>query len=166
MLAKRKQIKGLNENEGSMKLIKINPPFYFYFFFLIIVILHLLTPVVKFVYYPFTLLGIIPILIGIILNLAADSSFKKNDTTVKPLLEAKVLITTGIFKITRNPMYLGFVLILLGIAILLGTILPFIVIIIFAVFLDIIFIKYEEKKLENIFESKWHEYKNSVRRWI
>ncbi len=149
-----------------MILIKINPPFYFYLFLLIILIVHFLTLVINFIYFPFTLLGIIPILIGIILNLAADSSLKKNNMTVKPLLESEVLITTGVFKITRNPMYLGFVLILLGIAVLLGSILPFIVLILFAVFLDIVFINYEEKKLENIFEGKWLEYKNSVRRWI
>ena len=149
-----------------MKLIKIHPLFYFYLFLLIILIVHFLTLVINFIYFPFTLLGIIPILIGIILNLAADSSLKKNNMTVKPLLESEVLITTGVFKITRNPMYLGFVLILLGIAVLLGSILPFIVLILFAVFLDIVFINYEEKKLENIFEGKWLEYKNSVRRWI
>ena len=142
-----------------MKLIQIEPPNYLYAAIIIMLLLHFLFFWDKFIYYPFTLLGIFPLAIGIALNLTADSLFKKQNTTVKPLLEPEVLITIGVFKITRNPMYLGFALILIGIAILLGSILPFLIAIIFTVFIYIVFIRFEEKKLEELFGSKWLEYK-------
>jgi protein-S-isoprenylcysteine O-methyltransferase Ste14 len=149
-----------------MKLININPPIYVYTALLIMLLLHLFIPSVKFIHYPYTLTGILPITIGIVLNLTADSILKKYNTTVKPTLDTEALITTGVFRITRNPMYLGFILILLGIAILLGSIWPFVITICFAVVMYSVFILFEEKKLENEFGSKWSEYKNTVRRWI
>ena len=149
-----------------MKLININPPVYVYTALLIMLLLHFLIPLVKFVYYPYTLSGILAIVIGIILNLTADSILKKYNSTVKPMLETDVLITTGVFRKTRNPMYLGFILILLGTAILLGSIFPFVITIFFAVLMHFVFVLFEEKKLEDEFGSKWLEYKDTVRRWI
>jgi protein-S-isoprenylcysteine O-methyltransferase Ste14 len=149
-----------------MRLININPPVYLYTAIILMFLLHFFVPLLDFIRYPYTLTGIIPLAIGSIINLMADSSFKKQDTTVKPVLETRILITTGIFKLTRNPMYSGFVLILLGIAILLGTILPFMIVIGFIIFLDIVFIQFEEKKLESKFSVGWLDYKKNVRRWI
>ncbi len=147
-------------------MINIDPPLYLYSVIPIMILVHYLIPLAKFIYYPFTLLGIIPLLFGIIINLAADSLFKKFNTTVKPLLEPKELITSGIFTLTRNPMYLGFTSILFGISIMLGSILPFIITIVFIGLLDVVFIRFEEKNLENIFGNNWLIYKNKVRRWI
>lgn len=149
-----------------MNLIQINPPFYLYAAVLFMMALHLWIPLIDFINYPFTLLGIIPLVYGVIINLLADSSLKKENTTVKPQLESRVLITTGIYKVTRNPMYLGFWFILIGVAILLGTLLPFAVVVLYPVFMDVLFIRYEEKKLEKKFGNIWFEYKNNVRRWI
>jgi protein-S-isoprenylcysteine O-methyltransferase Ste14 len=149
-----------------MSLIQINPPFYLYTAALIMVALHLWIPLIDFIRYPVTLLGIIPLVYGVILNLAADSSLKKEETTVKPLTESRVLITKGIYKVTRNPMYLGFWFILTGTAILLGTLLPFLIVLLYPLFMDMVFIRYEEQKLEKKFGSIWFEYKNNVRRWI
>jgi len=67
---------------------------------------------------------------------------------------------------TRNPMYLGFVCILVGIAILAGRLSPFIVPILFAFLMDRLFIRVEEKMLEEQFENEWNSYKNQTRRWI
>jgi protein-S-isoprenylcysteine O-methyltransferase Ste14 len=149
-----------------MNFIQINPPFYLYAAVLIMIILHLWIPLIQFISYPFTLIGLIPLVYGVVLNLLADASLKKEDTTVKPLLETRVLITTGIYKLTRNPMYLGFGMILLGAAILLGSLLPFIIVFLYPAFMDMIFIRFEEQKLEEKFQGIWTEYKNNVRRWI
>ena len=111
-------------------------------------------------------MGVIPLALGIGLNLVVDSSFKKHETTVKPLEEPTVLITTGTFRVSRHPMYLGFTFILLGIALLMGSFIPFVVIFIFAIFIDTVFIKYEEIKLEETFGNAWFKYKGKVRRWV
>jgi protein-S-isoprenylcysteine O-methyltransferase Ste14 len=142
------------------------PPTYFYLTVILMIAIHLLFPVFRFIHFPWTLLGVIPSIIGIVLNLVADSAFKKQNTTVKPFQESSVLITDGLFRYTRNPMYLGFVLILLGIAIFLGTVLPFLIIILFIIFIYRTFIQVEEQMLEENFGEEWNNYKKRVRRWI
>jgi protein-S-isoprenylcysteine O-methyltransferase Ste14 len=142
------------------------PPTYFYLTGILMIAIHFLIPITRFIHFPWTLLGVIPAIIGIALNLIADSAFKKQNTTVKPFQESSVLITDGLFRFTRNPMYLGFVLILLGIAIFLGTVLPFLIIILFIIFIYRTFIQVEEQMLEEKFGEEWNTYQKSVRRWI
>ncbi|NIN72992.1 MAG: hypothetical protein GTO46_13905 [Gemmatimonadetes bacterium] len=63
-------------------------------------------------------------------------------------------------------MYLGLVLVVLGIAVITGSLTPLLVVPIFALLLDRKFIAAEERMLEKRFGSAWLEYKKSVRRWI
>jgi protein-S-isoprenylcysteine O-methyltransferase Ste14 len=104
--------------------------------------------------------------VGLALNLVADRAFKKCKTTVKPFEESAALVTSGVFQISRNPMYLGFVLILTGITIFMGSLAPYAVIIIFILLLENVFIKVEEVMLEEKFSQTWLEYKQKVRRWL
>jgi protein-S-isoprenylcysteine O-methyltransferase Ste14 len=149
-----------------MKVINIIPPVYLFLAIAIMVFLHFLLPGSKVLALPWNLLGVIPLALGIAINLIADKSFKKHETTVKPLEDSTALITTGVFRLTRHPMYLGFVLILSGIAVLMGSFTPYVVVLVFAIFMDTVFIKYEEKKLEETFGDAWLEYKQEVRRWV
>ena len=68
-----------------VKITKILPPTYFYFFIILLIILHLLIPVKKVIFSPWSLLGIIPIGVGVLLNIWADRLFKKYKTTENPL---------------------------------------------------------------------------------
>ena len=117
----------------------------------VIVILHLLLPVAKIIPVPWNIIGIIPLACGIAINIVADKAFHQAGTTVKPFEESTALITSGVFRFSRHPMYLGFVLILIGVAILL---------------MDRVFIHIEEQMLEEKFGQEWLGYKRSVRRWI
>jgi len=92
--------------------------------------------------------------------------FKKNKTTVKPYRNPTELITSGPFRISRHPMYLGMMLILLGIAIVHGTLITFAFPIIFIILMELFFIPYEEKNLERISGRKYLSYKKRVRRWL
>jgi protein-S-isoprenylcysteine O-methyltransferase Ste14 len=112
------------------------------------------------------LLGIIPLAVGIVINVVADRAFRRAGTTVKPFQESSALIMTGVFRLSRNPMYLGFVLVVLGIAVITGSLTPLVVVPAFALLLDRNFIAAEERMLEERFGSVWLEYKKSVRRWI
>lgn len=149
-----------------MKAINIIPPTYFYLCLLAMVVLHFVLPVTRVLGWPWRLLGIIPIAVGAGLAIVADSAFKKVGTTVSPLGETTTLVTTGMFRISRHPMYLGFVLFLLGTAMLLGTLTPFVVAAAFAVFIEVVFVRFEEGKMEDQFGEAWREYKRKVRRWI
>ena len=145
---------------------KIYPPTYFNLSWFIMIMLHFFYPI--FVLYTglWKLIGVLPIIFGGYLNLAADKLMKVYSTTVKPGKESETLIENGVFKFSRNPMYLGMAMILIGIAIILGSLSPFIVVIIFVYLIKNFFIKVEESMLEKKFEKKWINYKNNTRRWI
>jgi protein-S-isoprenylcysteine O-methyltransferase Ste14 len=147
-------------------LSKIMPPTYLFITLCIMLALHFVLPITRIVYFPWILTGCIPLILGIILNLIADKEFKRHETTVKPNETSSALIDHGVFRLSRNPMYLGMMLILSGVAILLGSLTPFFMVVVFVVFIDIVFIRLEEKMMEEAFTSDWLQYQRKVRRWI
>ncbi len=144
----------------------ILPPTYFIVSLFLSAALHLFFPVIKFIYFPWDLLGLIFLAAGGLLNLFADMKFKKAKTTVKPFEYSTALVTKGVFNISRNPMYLGMGLTLIGESILLGSLTPFIVAVIFFVLMDILFIRREEEMLSEKFGETFKSYKRKVRRWV
>ena len=142
------------------------PPTFLFLSLLIMVGCHFICPVDEIIPFPWNLTGLLLLLAGIILNLIADNAFKKFNTTVKPFEESSFLVTNGAFKICRHPMYLGMVFILLGLAVLLGSLTVYIVIPAFAFIMDCLFIRIEEKMLEDKFGLFWKSYRKKVRRWI
>ena len=149
-----------------MKKSGILPPTYFYVFLLLAIGLHFLLPLKKFIVTPYNYIGILLIGIGIWFNIWADRLFKNKKTTVKPFEKSSFLIEEGPFIFTRNPMYLGMVIILLGVAVLLGSFSPFLMPVAFFVLISITFIPQEEKALEETFGQSFVEYKKRVRRWL
>ena len=149
-----------------MVLLRIVPLAYLVLCVGIAVLLHTLVPGVRVVAAPWNLLGLLPIALGVVMVVAAVVSLKRHGTTVKPLRKPKALVTTGVFRLSRNPIYLGFVLALLGTAALLGSLTPWLIVPGFAVFTDVLFVRYEERRLAEVFGGSWAEYKSRVRRWL
>ncbi|MGB5530922.1 MAG: isoprenylcysteine carboxylmethyltransferase family protein [Ignavibacteriaceae bacterium] len=145
---------------------KILPPTHFYIYLIISILLHYSLPLIQVFNYPFYLVGFLFFIIGTVLNIWADQLLKKQKTTVKPNEKPTVLIETGAFKISRNPMYLGMALILFGAGFILGSITSFIGSIIFVAAMEIAFIPQEEKNLREQFGEEFEKYKKKVRRWI
>ncbi len=145
---------------------KALPPTYFLGAIFLALLCHYMVPLHQFISFPWCLLGLGPLVIGVALNLLADQAFKQHDTTVKPFETSTELVTRGVFNISRNPMYLGMVLILFGIAFLLGSVTPFTVTLALAVLLDRMFIRSEEQMLEATFGEQFRQYRKEVRRWI
>ena len=104
--------------------------------------------------------------VGGILNLLADRQFKQRGTTVKPFEPSSALVTDGIFRYSRNPMYLGMYIFLAGLGIGLGSALPFLVIPVFAVWMNLKFVVPEEEMLARQFGDAYAEYAERVRRWL
>jgi len=148
------------------KTKKILPPTYFIILLLLSIGFHFVFPIEKIIFPPYTYFGWIFIIFGAVLNIWTDSLFKKNKTTVKPFEKPKELITTGPFKISRHPMYLGMVAILLGVAIFHGTIITFLFPVIFIFLSEVLFISHEEENLKETFGEDYVNYKNRVRRWL
>ena len=142
------------------------PPTYFFLSLVALAALHYWVPVVRLIPSPWNLLGAIPILSGIVLSLSADRLFKSHKTTVKPFQESSSMITTGVFCWTRNPMYLGMTLILLGIGWITGSATALVPWVVFGVLVDRLFIRAEEPMLAARFPEEWREYCSRVRRWV
>ena len=145
---------------------RLLPPAYFGIAIVAMVAVHFLAPIALVLSFPLTLIGLAPIAAGIALNLVADRAFKERSTTIKPFERSTSLVTTGVFAWSRNPMYLGMVLFLLGLALLLGTATPFAVIVLFILLLDVKFIRAEERMLAETFGDDWSAYRGQVRRWL
>jgi len=145
---------------------RILPPTYFYAAVLLMVGLHVAAPLHRLVPWPWSLAGVLPVLIGIALNLWAARLFKRAGTTEKPFEESAALVTDGPFRFTRNPMYVGMVLILIGEGVLLGSASPFAVVPVFAVLMQVLFIRHEEQAMAAAFGDAWRAYRTRVRPWI
>ena len=131
-----------------------------------ILVLHFIFPLIKFIPFPWNLVGLIPLIIGVLINILADGALHKAGTTVKPFQESNALVTDSVYGISRHPIYLGFVLLLIGVAILLSSLSPWIIIPIFIILMERLFIHIEERMLEEKFGANWITYKRKVRRWI
>jgi protein-S-isoprenylcysteine O-methyltransferase Ste14 len=149
-----------------MKQSKLLPPTYFFIFLLLTIGLHFIVPIMQLIYAPYRFIGILLLGIGIWLNIWADGLFKKENTTVKPFEKSSALILEGPFRFSRHPMYLGMVIALLGVAIILGSLITFLVPIAFFISMQIVFIYHEEKALEQTFGQKYLDYKKRVRSWL
>ncbi len=92
--------------------------------------------------------------------------FLRHDTTIKPYESSKALVTTGVFAISRNPIYTAALAGLVGIAVVLGTASPVLVLPVFYSVIRWRFVAAEEKMLEEAFGDDYRNYKSRVRRWL
>ncbi|MFH1679772.1 MAG: isoprenylcysteine carboxylmethyltransferase family protein [Candidatus Eisenbacteria bacterium] len=144
----------------------ILPPTYFVLAVVLVLALRLLLPGPRWIPFPLSLIGAVPILAGVVMNLVADRQLKIHETTVKPFLPSTALVTDGAFARSRNPMYAGMALILLGLALLLGRPAPLFVAPLFACWMDRLFIRKEEEDLARQFGPAFEAYRKRTRRWI
>jgi protein-S-isoprenylcysteine O-methyltransferase Ste14 len=97
---------------------------------------------------------------------SAITTMKRAKTTMNPNATPDHLVTSGPFSITRNPMYLGNTLLMIGVGLIAG-IVWFLVFAILAAFTtQKVSIESEEKKLTEKFGKRYHDYSRKVRRWI
>jgi len=100
--------------------------------------------------------------------LAGVLAFKKAKTTVNPMKpdESSELVNHGVYRISRNPMYVGFVFILISLATYLGHTFLSLFIFGFIAYMNVFQIKPEERALEEIFGQAYLDYLKQVRRWL
>ncbi|RLQ21299.1 DUF1295 domain-containing protein [Seongchinamella sediminis] len=110
--------------------------------------------------------GSLVLLLGLVLLVLAGGLFKRADTDLIPFREVRALVTTGVYRYSRNPMYLGMALVLLGCAVLLGVATAFAVPLVFMVIIQYRFILPEEQLLRDTFPEDFPAYCRRVRRWI
>lgn len=148
--------------------LKIPPPVYMLLTGALMWILDKVCPIYQLLFDPWNQVGYLFMLVGLSFDAGSLLHFFQAKTTVSPLKpdEARHLVTTGTYRFTRNPMYLGLLLLLIGFACLKGSIITFLLIPIFVILLTKQQIIPEETILEEKFGQQYLDYKKSVRRWL
>ncbi|MCA9232178.1 MAG: isoprenylcysteine carboxylmethyltransferase family protein [Planctomycetales bacterium] len=111
-------------------------------------------------------IGIATILVALGVNIYCALEFRRRQTTIIPFHQSTALIATGLYRYSRNPIYLSMVVLLGGLAITLGTAAPWIVPPLFAVVISRLFIEKEEAMLADAFGRQYLDYCRRVRRWL
>lgn len=115
---------------------------------------------------PFPYLGILFIVIGGGLLVSGAAQFKKVQTNIHTFKDPNQLVTSGPFRFTRNPMYLGFLCVLIGVALMFNTLVGLIVIPVFFLAAQFWYIPFEEARAREGFGEAYEAYRRQVRRWI
>jgi protein-S-isoprenylcysteine O-methyltransferase Ste14 len=152
-------------------LLKILPPIWYLLFLGAALVAHFYFPASHVFDFSdsiwFAVVGGAVFLGSFALTLNASRIFAIEKTEILPTSETnKTLVTYGPYKRTRNPMYLGMVLSLIGVAIWLGTLPMFLAAFADFLVLNFVFIPFEEAKMARQFGASFEAYKKSVRRWI
>lgn len=92
--------------------------------------------------------------------------FQRHEVAICPTDRTDYVITDGVYRFTRNPMYLGMILMLFGVAAYVGSLPFYIAAIVYFVLIDRTFCPYEENKLADAFGEQFDVYRSKVRRWI
>lgn len=105
---------------------------------------------------------------GVALTAWAGATFRRAHTTINPTVPSRAsrLVTTGPFRLTRNPMYLGFALTLTGWALWLDNWVGFLGIPLFVVAVTVLQIVPEERALQDRFGEEYAQYRQRVNRWF
>ena len=122
----------------------------------------------KFLSYSNNRISIFLLILGLFVFISAVRSFRKQKTTVNPLApkQASSLVSSGIFKYSRNPMYLGMLIVLLSISFKFNLVGGIVISLFFTLFITRFQIFPEEEAMNELFGDKFIEYSNKTRRWI
>lgn len=115
---------------------------------------------------PLVNFGFVPMLLGASLVLVAAGLFKRRKTTLNPFGEPAVVVREGVYRFSRNPMYLGMLLVLIGFGVWLGNILALLLAPGFVWVVTRRHILREEQLLESRFGEEYRAYRRQVRRWM
>jgi protein-S-isoprenylcysteine O-methyltransferase Ste14 len=149
-----------------MHPIKTYPPLITLSLMLTMLVLHYSVPQPHLISPAQHTISIVLIAAGLAMILWSAWWFRSNKTTIDPRGNASYLAQEGLYRISRNPMYLGMLLTLLGASIFLGSLISFLMPPLFVWIVTVRFINREEKALLDCFGDEYVRYQARVRRWI
>jgi len=145
---------------------RLFPPVYLLASLLSMAALHRWLPLQQWVVEPWHWLGAILVAAGLLMTALSARRFVRSHTGLIPFTPATTLVTGGFYRFTRNPMYLGMLIILVGMAIYLGSFTPWILPPAFWLVIRQRFVIPEEAFLRDALGQPYIEYCQRVRRWI
>ena len=146
--------------------VKIHPPVLTVIFIAIAYILKWTIPIPFVVSSVLENIGFVLVVIGFLLGVAAFLAFRKARTTLDPHGKVSAIVTDGIYRFTRNPIYLAFLLMLIGFPLNSGNYWGILLSPVFVIFMNSLVIEKEEAYLEKKFGDVYTSYKSRVRRWL
>ena len=147
-------------------LSKILPPYWFMLSIGAMVVLRLFYPIETCNNDQAIFAGITIALFGLYIFISSVNQFRNVNTPVRPFTISTELVTDGFFRFSRNPMYVGLIITLLGIACELGNASSLLVIPIFFLILEFSFVRKEEELMNQIFGESYQSYRRRTRRWL
>jgi len=114
----------------------------------------------------FSYIGAVFTIAGIALIIVVIRFFKKVSINIEPWKPTSTIVTTGVYAYSRNPIYLGFCLIVFGLGLYFNSFWIFIMVLPIGTFINFLVIQKEERYLEGKFGKEYCDYKNDVRRWL
>lgn len=145
---------------------KTIPPVYFLGALVTMFILSHYLPVSHLIYMPLRVFGAVLAVSGLVIGAWGVLLFKRAGTPLKPFDRPVVLVRSGPYRFSRNPVYLGMLLILSGTWIALGTLTPLLVLVLFFYIIQEAFVKQEELFLQEHLGEEYLQYCRTVRRWL
>ena len=149
-----------------MRRPRIVPPVYLLAAIVAMICLHVWLPIGQIIPGTWRWLGLGVAIIGLAFGAAATRIFIKRKTTIIPGENSTTLLTDGPFRISRNPIYIGMVLVLAGLAIGLGSLTPWLPVPLFILAISINIIPLEEAMLIEAFGESYRDYQLRVRGWV
>lgn len=152
--------------ECEYRLKKITPPTLALFCLLGMLALHWIVPLGFISNWVLIIFGVGLMILGIVIAIGAEGQFRRSRTTVDHLGMPAKLVTDGWFKSSRNPMYLSFMLMLIGAWLALGSISPLLCLAAYFFLTERWYITSEEKRLMATFGKQYDSYRMRTRRWL
>lgn len=144
----------------------IYPPIWLVLGVVSIFVLNEFFPGYRFASETWQMVGGAVLFLGLLVLVWAGGLFKKSEVDLVPFKNVATLVNTGVYRFSRNPMYLGMALLLLGCAITVGAANAFFVVPVFMLIIQFRFILPEERMLLDLFPEEYPAYCRRVRRWV
>jgi len=144
----------------------VHPPLVAVFFIVLAYFLGRFVPLPLAVRSILQYVGLALTFIGFLLGIGAFLEFRKARTTLDPHGSTKHLVTSGIYRYTRNPIYLGFLLMVIGLPLNSGLVWGLVLAPFYMVTMSRLVIEREEAYLEKKFKDQYTSYTSRVRRWL
>jgi protein-S-isoprenylcysteine O-methyltransferase Ste14 len=144
----------------------VHPPIVALIFIVIAYFLGRLVPLPFVVPLALRYVGLVMTFVGFLLGMGAFNEFRKSRTTLDPHGSVTKLVTSGIYRFTRNPIYLGFLLMVIGVPLNFGLYWGIVMAPFYIIVMNRLIIEREENYLEKKFKNTYTNYKSQVRRWL
>jgi protein-S-isoprenylcysteine O-methyltransferase Ste14 len=150
----------------NISLVTYRPPRIAFIMLAIGAAIHWAVPIADTVVFAAPWMGVAFLFAGFGVMIWAWWLFQRHAVAIRPTAPTDRLLTRGIYAMTRNPMYLGMIAMMLGVAFYFGTLPFYAVTLAYFVLIDRVFCVYEEEKLDAAFGEEYRRYRARVRRWL